>query len=107
MGQLRPWNPIRALLFILGQVVFTLAYYTLFGPVLIAVWIGRIFMALGANVTLSAFGAELFPTSYRSTAVGMRIVFVTLGGSLGLILESLLYNVLESHWVTICVLATL
>jgi hypothetical protein len=64
-------------------------------------------MALGANVTLSAYGAELFPTSFRSTAVGMRIVFVTLGGSLGLILESLLYDVLESHWVTICVLATL
>jgi len=54
---------------------------------LVVAWIGRIFMALGANVTLSAFGVELFPTSSRSTAAGMRLVFVTLGGSLGLFLE--------------------
>ncbi len=31
--------------------------------------------ANGANVTLSAFGVELFPTSSRSTAAGMRLVF--------------------------------
>jgi uncharacterized membrane protein (Fun14 family) len=47
---------------------------------LVVAWIGRIFMALGANVTLSAFGVELFPTSSRSMAAGMRPVFVTLGG---------------------------
>jgi hypothetical protein len=64
-------------------------------------------MALGANVTLSAFGVELFPTSSRSTAAGMRLVFVTLGGSLGLFLEALLYGIVASHWVAIGTLATL
>jgi glucokinase len=37
-------------------------------------------MALGAHVTLSTFGVELFPTSSGSTAAGLRLVFVTLGG---------------------------
>ena len=74
---------------------------------LVVAWIGRIFMALGANVTLSAFGVELFPTSSRSTAAGMRLVFVTLGGSLGLFLEALLYGIVASHWVAIGTLATL
>jgi putative MFS transporter len=102
------WGRRRvALVFILGQVVWTLAYYSVSGPLLVVAWIGRIFMALGANVTLSAFGVELFPTSYRSTAAGIRLVCVTLGGSLGLLLESLLYGVVASHWVTIGALATL
>jgi hypothetical protein len=73
----------------------------------VVAWIGRIFMALGANVTLSAFGVELFPTSSRSTAASMRLVFVTLGGSLGLLLEALLYGIVASHWTAIGVLATL
>jgi MFS family permease len=102
------WGRRRvALVFILGQVGWTLAYYNVSGPALVAAWIGRIFMALGAHVTLGAFGVELFPTSSRSTAAGMRLVFVTLGGSLGLLLESLLYGIFASHWVTICALATL
>src|SRR4029453_19144047 len=85
-----------ALVFILGQVGWTLAYYSVSGPLLVA-WVGRIFMAVGANVTLSAFGVARFPTSSRSTAAGMRLVFLTLGGSLGLLLESLLYGVVASH----------
>ena len=83
------------------------AYYSVSGPLLVVAWIGRIFMALGANVTLSAFGVELFPTSSRSTAAGMRLVFLTLGGSLGLLLEALLYGVVASHWVAIGALALL
>ena len=85
----------------------TIGYYSVSGPLLVVAWIRQIFMALGANVTLSAFGVELFPTSSRSTAAGMRLVFVTLGGSLGLLLEALLYGVVTSHWVAIGVLATL
>ena len=93
--------------FSLGQVGWTLAYYSVSGPLLVVAWIGRIFMALGANVTLSAFGVERFPTSSRSTAAGIRLVFVTLGGSVGLLLEALLYGILASHWVAIGALATL
>ena len=64
-------------------------------------------MALGAHVTLSAFGVELFPTSSRSTAAGLRLVFVTLGESLSLFLEALIYGIVASHWVAICAMAPL
>jgi len=64
-------------------------------------------MALGAHVTLSAFGVELFPTSSRATAAGLHLVCVTLGGSVGLLLASLLYGVVASHWVAIRALASL
>src|SRR5262252_8772259 len=85
----------------------TIGYYRGRGPLLVVAWIGRIFMALGAHVTLSAFGVELFPTSARSTAAGLRLVCVTLGGSVGLLLESLLYGVVGSHWVAIRALTLL
>jgi putative MFS transporter len=102
------WGRRRvALVFILGEVGWTLTYYSVSGPLLVAAWIGRIFMALGANVTLSAFGVELFPTSSRATAAGLRLVCVTLGGSMGLLLESLLYRVVASHWVAISALTVL
>jgi len=93
--------------FLVGQVVFTLAYYNLPGAVVVPIWILMIFTVLGANVTLAAYGAELFPTSYRSTAAGTRLIVVTLGGSLGLALESLLYGLLGSHWAAISVLISL
>lgn len=102
------WGRRRvALIFILGQAGLTLAYYSVSGSLLVATWIGRVFLALGANVTLNAFGVELFPTSYRATAAGVRLVCLTLGGSLGLLLESLLYGVVASHWVTIRALTML
>jgi len=102
------WGRRRvALIFILAEVGWTLVYYRGSGPLLVVAWIGRIFMALGAHVTLSAFGVELFPTSSRATAAGLRLVCVTLGGSVGLLLESLLYGVVASHWVAISALASL
>ena len=102
------WGRWRvALVFILGEVGWTLVYYSVSGPLLVAAWIGRIFMALGANVTLSAFGVELFPTSSRATTSGLRLVCVTLGGSVGLLLESLLYGAVASHWVAIGALTVL
>jgi len=93
--------------FLLGEVVFTLAYYNSSASFVVPLWILMIFMLLGGNVTLSAYGAELFPTSYRSTAAGARIVVATIGGSIGLALESALYGILGSHWEAISLLAAL
>jgi MFS family permease len=76
------WGRRRvALVCILGEVGWTLTYDSVRGPLLVAAWIGRIFMALGANVTLSAFGVEVFPTSSRATTAGLRLVCVTLGAA--------------------------
>ena len=44
-----------------------------------------------------ALGSELFPTSHRSTASGMRAIVSTLGGIAGLALEGTLYELTGSH----------
>lgn len=93
--------------FLVGQVIFTLAYYNVASVVVVPVWILMIFSVLGVNVTLAAYGAELFPTSHRTTAAGTRLVVVTFGGSLGLALESFLYGLLGSHWTAISLLISL
>ena len=68
---------------------------------LVPLWIAAIFVLLGHETLLSTYGAELFPTSHRSTAAGARLVLATLGGVLGLALESALYGVTGSHWSAI------
>ena len=93
--------------FLLGEIVFTLAYYNAPASFMIPLWILMIFTLLGGNVTLAAYGSELFPTSYRSTAAGARVVVATIGGSIGLALESVLYGVLGSHWEAISLLSAL
>ena len=48
-------------------------------------------------VQFGALGSELFPTSYRSTASGIRAVVGTLGAALGLWTEGWLYGFAGSH----------
>jgi putative MFS transporter len=95
-----------AISFVIGDVLLTALFYLSSGPALVPVWILMIFCGLGAGVTLSAFGSEMFPTSYRSTASGARMVVATLGASLGLALESVLYAELGSHWLAIPILVS-
>lgn len=66
-------------------------FYNGAGAAVIAAWIGIVFAATGIGVITKALGGELFPTSYRSTAAGMRLVVATLGGFTGYQLESALY----------------
>jgi MFS family permease len=66
------------------------------------VWVapsmGLLLLTLTMNLVLfAALGTELFPTSYRSTAAGVRSVVVALGGALGLWVEGRLYGVAGSH----------
>jgi hypothetical protein len=65
---------------------------------------GLIFLLVGHETLLSTYAAELFPTSHRSTSAGARLVVGTLGGALGLGLESVLYGVTGSHWSAISLL---
>ncbi len=60
-------------------------------------WILQVFSLMGVSVIFKAFGTELFSTSHRSTASGLRAAIGTLGGVLGLTLESLLYEITGSH----------
>ena len=58
------------------------------------------FMVMTGTIVLvlfAALGGELFPTSYRSTASGVRAVVGTLSAALGLWTEGRLYGVVGSH----------
>jgi putative MFS transporter len=60
-------------------------------------WIALVFSLMGVQILFKALGSELFPTSYRSTASGVRAIAGTLGGVAGLALEGRLYALLGSH----------
>lgn len=56
------------------------------------------------SVLFGALGSELFPTSYRSTASGVRGVVATLGAASGFWLESVIYGFAGSHAAAITVM---
>lgn len=85
-------------------VACALAFFNAAGIWLVPLWIGAIFSALGHDAVLAAFGAELFPTSHRSTAAAGRVIVGTVAGGLGLALESLLYELTGSHWHAVSLL---
>ncbi len=85
-------------------VVCALGFYNAAGIWLVPLWIAAIFAVLGHDAVLSAFGAELFPTSHRSTAAAGRLIVATLAGSLGMLLESALYELTGSHWQAVSLL---
>ena len=105
LGRLRFWVTPSPVGFLVGQVIFTIAYYNVPALFVVPGWVLMIFALLGVNVVLSAYGAEMFPPSYRSTAAGARVIVAAVGGSLGLILESVLHSVYNSHWPAVSTLA--
>jgi putative MFS transporter len=68
------------------------------GNIVVASWVLSLFAQTAASTILNAYSAELFPTSYRSTAESGIAIAGTLGGSAGLIFESWIYGMLGSHW---------
>lgn len=60
-------------------------------------WLLMVCAYLGLDVMLSALGSELFPTAYRSTASAARAVTATIGASIGLACEGLLFAATGSH----------
>jgi hypothetical protein len=86
--------------------LLSLAFYADAGWSLAPLWIAMVFALMGNDAVSAGFGAELFPTSHRSTAAGARAVIGTFGAALGLALESALYAALGSHWEAVSVLLT-
>jgi putative MFS transporter len=106
MSDRRGRRPVTAL-FLLGAALLCVAFYT--GPAILLapLWAVMMFAFFGGEVTLAAFGAELFPTSYRSTASGARAFMMTLGTVGGLAAVSLLYPLVGSNWNAIALLGGL
>lgn len=84
--------------------LFVSFYMTGDPQLLIASWIGCLFFYFASEVTLSALGSELFPTSYRSTSSAARGVINTVAGIAGLAAESALYPLVGSHALSCIVL---
>ena len=84
--------------------LLTIWMYTATGRSIVPAWILETFFDIAAGMILSAYSAELFPTSYRSTAGSALAVAGTTGGALGLFLEGVLYNFTGSHARAVCYL---
>ncbi len=95
------------LLFLVILPFFIIAYFNSRGWLLPLLWAGMLFISLGVSVALGTIRAELFPTSYRSTAAGATAVIATLGGALSLVIHGLLVATAGSPWVAISLLALL
>jgi putative MFS transporter len=93
-----------ALCMALGPLL-TLWLYTTRSNLVVCVWIVRLFFDTSAGTIMSAYSAELFPTSHRSAAASAQVVAGTTGGALGLFIEGVLYGVTGSHWSAIRALA--
>jgi putative MFS transporter len=93
-----------ATVFLVAHPLLVLALYQTGGFALAPLWIAMIFSGMAGGVVLAAFGNEIFPTSYRSTASGARVIVATVGGVGGLWAESVLFGHFGSHWAAISTL---
>jgi putative MFS transporter len=90
--------------FMIFAPVLTIWIYTAPGWSIVPAWILELFCDVASGTILGAYSAELFPTSYRSTAGSALAVAGTTGGALGLYLEGVLFNFTGSHARAICYL---
>jgi predicted MFS family arabinose efflux permease len=97
-------RPITGVFLILAA-LGAMGLYAGSGPAVGALWVLLVFGNMGSEVTLAAYGAEMFPTSQRSTASGVRAFATTLGIVAGLAAVSVLFAWLGSNWTAILVLA--
>jgi putative MFS transporter len=72
---------------------------------IVSLWVLLIFGMMGSQVTLAAFGAELFPTAQRSSASGLRGGATEAGAMVGLAIVSALFVSLGSNWLAVMGLA--
>jgi MFS family permease len=89
----------------LGPIFTIWMFTTPLSAAVVAAWVMRLFADTASATILSAYHAELFPTTHRAAAGSMMIVAATTGGALGLTLEGMLYPILHTHWNAICYLA--
>ena len=72
-------------------------FYHTTGGWIVAAWVLMTACGVSIDVLFGALGSELFPTSYRSTASGVRAAVGTAAGSAGLWIEGLFYPLAGSH----------
>src|SRR5271170_4192986 len=95
---------VMGCVFLFLSPLMTIWMYTAPGWSVIPAWILETFFDIASGTILAAYSAELFPTSYRSTAGSALAVAGTTGGALGLFFESVLYNFTGSQARAVCYL---
>ena len=90
--------------FLFMSPLLTIWMYTAPGWSIVPAWILETFFDIASGTILTAYSAELFPTSYRSTAGSALAVAGTTGGALGLFFEGVLFNLTGSHARAVCYL---
>jgi MFS family permease len=88
-------------LFMMLASLLSIWMFTTRGNSVIILWIVELFCDTASGTIMGAYGAELFPTTHRSTAGSALVVAGTAGGALGLFLEGVLYRFTGSHWTAI------
>ncbi len=82
---------------IVGIPSLVLFYTWASGPWLVVFWILTIFADLTATILIGGMTAELFPTSHRTLAAGIRYLCSILAGALGFLVEALLFDRIGNH----------
>ena len=90
----------RRVILITGLVIGNLAilgFYQLSGLVIPVLWTLIYIGYAMVDLMFAAYAAELFLSSRRATASGLRATLIALGGGIGLLIESYFYPVFNSH----------
>jgi len=74
-----------------------MTFYNSSGLLLPLAWVALLFSFFAVEVMVNTISGELFPTSCRSTASTLRMIFAVLAGVAGLAVEGSLYTMLGSH----------
>ena len=96
-----------AIVFSTAMPICAIVFYHAAGAVAVAAWVPLIFALLGWETLLAAYGSELFPTSHRATAAGVRQAIGNICAAAGLAAESWLYPLTGSHWTAASLLVGL
>lgn len=81
--------------------IAAITLYTVVGASVIPAVVFWLCLSVANDVFRRTYNGELFPTSYRSTASGALAIVATLGASLGLAAEGLLFSWFDSHWTSV------
>lgn len=91
--------------FLVAMPILIAAFYNVSGWLLAVIWALMLFNQMGVGVSIETLGAELFPTSYRSTAAGARALVAASGTVVSLTAHGLLFNLIGSQWLAVTLLA--
>jgi putative MFS transporter len=93
------------MLFMVGAVGAICLFYNVGGWFLPPVWGLMLLTFRGTAVTLGTFGAELFPTAYRSTAAGAQSLLTNGGAILAFVAHGALTPITGSPWQAVWLLS--